>query len=107
MMPEIFEKGGGVEEMQILAKSSSRWSTFFSFSFFPEYTSGKILPICRKSGQKANFSYYVGGWVLVGGRVGGTTQTCGSLNLEAAAGWTSPGLQSLDFAEYVKFHEFQ
>ena len=38
--------------MQILAKSSPRRSTFFGFSFFPEHTSGKILPICRKSVEK-------------------------------------------------------
>ena len=38
---------------------------------------------------------WVCGWV-VGGWVGGTTQTSDSLNLHAAAGWTSLGLQILD-----------
>ena len=36
------------------------------------------------------FGYYVGGWVS------GATQTSGSLNLHAAAGWTSLGLRPLD-----------
>ena len=62
---------GGGEKCRFWRNRAPDDPLFSVFLFFPKHKSGKILKICRKSGQIANFQLlcgwvgcrWVGGWV--------------------------------------------